>query len=55
MDMTDADGIETRMYQWPQPSGYDYKSEYYPEFPVCLGMDYITGYFTGKSAASEKG
>jgi fumarate reductase flavoprotein subunit len=40
MDMTDADGIETRMYQWPQPPGFDAKTEYYPEFPVCHWHSY---------------
>jgi fumarate reductase flavoprotein subunit len=40
MDMTEADGIETRMYQWPQPARYDYQTEYYPEFPVCHWHSY---------------
>jgi len=40
MDMTDADGIETRMYQWPQPPTFDYNKEYYPEFPVCHWHSY---------------
>jgi fumarate reductase flavoprotein subunit len=40
MDMTDAEGIETRMYQWPQPAKFDYKKETYPEFPVCHWMSY---------------
>jgi len=35
MDMTEAEGIETVMYQWPQPEGFDLKTEYYPEYPVC--------------------
>jgi fumarate reductase flavoprotein subunit len=35
MDITDAAGIFTRMYQWPRPGGYDPKTEYYPDFPVC--------------------
>jgi fumarate reductase flavoprotein subunit len=34
MDMTDPEGIETQMYQWPRPAGFDLKTEYYPEFPV---------------------
>jgi fumarate reductase flavoprotein subunit len=34
MDMTDAEGIQTVMYQWPRPAGFDPKTEYYPEFPV---------------------
>jgi fumarate reductase flavoprotein subunit len=40
MDMTDADGIETRMYQWPRPARFDYKTENYPEFPVCHWQSY---------------
>ncbi len=35
MDMTDAAGIKTIPYQWPRPAGYDPKTEYYPDFPVC--------------------
>jgi fumarate reductase flavoprotein subunit len=35
MDMTDAAGIKTITYQWPRPPGYDPKTEYYPDFPVC--------------------
>jgi len=35
MDITDAAGIITRTYQWPRPTGYDPKTEYYPDFPVC--------------------
>jgi fumarate reductase flavoprotein subunit len=35
MDITDADGIKTLPYQWPRPAGYDPKTEYYPDFPVC--------------------
>jgi len=34
MDMTDAGGIQTILYQWPRPAGFDPKTEYYPEFPV---------------------
>jgi fumarate reductase flavoprotein subunit len=34
MDMTESAGIETVMYQWPRPEGYDSTTEYYPEFPV---------------------
>ncbi|MCK4863336.1 MAG: FAD-dependent oxidoreductase [Dehalococcoidales bacterium] len=34
MDMTEAEGIQTLMYQWPRPTGYDAKTEYYPDFPV---------------------
>jgi fumarate reductase flavoprotein subunit len=35
MDMTDREGIQTLMYQWPRPAGYDPKREYYPDFPVA--------------------
>ncbi len=35
MDMTDTEGIRTQMYQWPRPAGFDLKTEYYPEYPVC--------------------
>ena len=35
MDITDADGIKAIPYQWPRPAGYDPKTEYYPDFPVC--------------------
>jgi fumarate reductase flavoprotein subunit len=35
MDMTDADGIKAIPYQWPRPAGYDPKTEYYPDYPVC--------------------
>jgi fumarate reductase flavoprotein subunit len=35
MDMTDKEGIQTKMYQWPRPAGFDLKTEYYPEYPVC--------------------
>jgi fumarate reductase flavoprotein subunit len=35
MDMTDPEGIQTLMYQWPRPAGFDPKKEYYPEFPVA--------------------
>ena len=34
MDMTDAEGIQTIIYQWPRPAGFDPMTEYYPEFPV---------------------
>ena len=34
MEMTDAAGIQTIMYQWPQPAGYDPADEAYEEFPV---------------------
>jgi fumarate reductase flavoprotein subunit len=34
MDMTDPEGIQTLMYQWPRPAGFDLKTEYYPEYPV---------------------
>jgi fumarate reductase flavoprotein subunit len=40
MDMSDAAGIETRMYQWPRPAGFDPKREYYPEYPVCHWQSY---------------
>jgi fumarate reductase flavoprotein subunit len=35
MDMTDPEGIQTVMYQWPRPAGFDPKKEYYPDFPVA--------------------
>jgi fumarate reductase flavoprotein subunit len=35
MDLTDPLGIKTLMYQAPFPEGFDWKKEYYPEFPVC--------------------
>lgn len=35
MDMTGAAGIRTFMHQWPRPDGFDPKTEYYPDFPVC--------------------
>jgi fumarate reductase flavoprotein subunit len=35
MDITDADGIKTVLHQWPRPAGFDPKTEYYPDFPVC--------------------
>ena len=35
MDMTEAAGIRTFVYQWPRPAGYDPKTEYYPDFPVA--------------------
>jgi fumarate reductase flavoprotein subunit len=34
MDMTDPEGIQTLIYQWPRPARFDLKTEYYPEFPV---------------------
>jgi fumarate reductase flavoprotein subunit len=34
MDMTDAAGVETVMYQWPPPLGFDPNTEVYDEFPV---------------------
>lgn len=34
MDMTDAEGIQTVITQWPRPPGYDPKTEYYPDFPT---------------------
>ena len=34
MEMTDAAGIKTLIYQWPQPAGYDMDDEPYEEFPV---------------------
>ena len=40
MDMSDAAGIETRMYQWPRPAGFDLTTEYYPEYPVCHWQSY---------------
>jgi fumarate reductase flavoprotein subunit len=34
MDMTDAAGINTVMFQWPQPASFTPTTEYYQEFPV---------------------
>lgn len=36
MDMTDAEGIKTVLYQWPRPASYDASKEYYPDFPVTV-------------------
>ena len=35
MAMTDSAGVETKMYQWPRPAGFDPRTEYYPDFPVA--------------------
>lgn len=35
MDMAEPEGIKTVMYQAPYPNWYDWKTEYYPDFPVC--------------------
>jgi fumarate reductase flavoprotein subunit len=35
MGMTDPEGIETRLYQWPWPKAFNPKQLYYPEYPVC--------------------
>ena len=35
MDMTDAAGIKTILYQWPRPKLYKADIEYYPDFPVA--------------------
>jgi fumarate reductase flavoprotein subunit len=35
MDMTDAEGIKTLLYQFPRPAGFDPKKEYYPDFTVA--------------------
>jgi fumarate reductase flavoprotein subunit len=35
MDMTDAAGIKTILYQWPRPRLYKTETEYYPDFPVA--------------------
>lgn len=34
MEMTDAAGIQTVMYQWPRPAEFNASNEYYPEFAV---------------------
>lgn len=34
MDLTEPEGIETLMYLWPRPEGFDNSTEYYPDFPV---------------------
>ncbi|HJX13129.1 MAG TPA: FAD-dependent oxidoreductase [Dehalococcoidales bacterium] len=33
--MAEKAGVETVMYQWPLPEGFDAATEYYPEYPVC--------------------
>jgi fumarate reductase flavoprotein subunit len=35
MDMTDAAGIKTILYQWPRPKLFKAETEYYPDFPVA--------------------
>jgi fumarate reductase flavoprotein subunit len=35
LDIIDPLGIETIMYQAPFPEGFDWRQEYYPEFPTC--------------------
>ena len=35
IDLTEADSIQTLPHQWPRPAGYEPKTEYYPDFPVC--------------------
>lgn len=40
MDMADAEGIGTVMYQWPPPAGFDLKTEYYPAYPTCHWQTY---------------
>jgi fumarate reductase flavoprotein subunit len=35
-DMLDPEGITTNLYQYPRPSWYDPKKEYYPDYPVTL-------------------
>lgn len=35
MDMTDAAGIKTLMYQWPRPRLFKAETQYYPEFPTA--------------------
>jgi fumarate reductase flavoprotein subunit len=34
MDITDPEGIQTTITQWPRPAGYDLKTEYYPDYPT---------------------
>jgi fumarate reductase flavoprotein subunit len=34
-EMTDAEGIQTVLLQWPRPAGWDMKTEYYPDYPVA--------------------
>jgi hypothetical protein len=46
MDMTDAAGIETIMYQWPRPAAFNFKDEYYPEYPTTHQ------FYVGKSFSS---
>ena len=35
MDMTDPEGVQTNLYQWPRPGWYNADKEYYPDFPVA--------------------
>ncbi len=35
-DMLDPEGIATNLYQYPRPSWYDIRKEYYPDYPVTL-------------------
>lgn len=35
-DMLEPEGITTNLYQYPRPSWYDIKKEYYPDYPVTL-------------------
>ncbi|MBN1316431.1 MAG: FAD-dependent oxidoreductase [Anaerolineales bacterium] len=35
MDMTEAQGLEWSIAQWPRPAHFDNSTEYYEEFPTC--------------------
>ena len=35
MDMTEAEGLEWAIAQWPRPAAFDNSTEYYEEFPTC--------------------
>ncbi|HTY82017.1 MAG TPA: FAD-dependent oxidoreductase, partial [Dehalococcoidales bacterium] len=35
-DMVEPEGISTNLYQYPRPSWYDFKKEYYPDYPVTM-------------------
>jgi fumarate reductase flavoprotein subunit len=34
MDITEPEGVRTVITQWPRPTKYDPKTEYYPDFPT---------------------
>jgi fumarate reductase flavoprotein subunit len=40
MDMTDAEGIQTLIYQFPRLPGYDAQKEYYPDYTVTVSQQF---------------